>query len=147
MSDLGLLSNQYKQLHELLHRLRQWVTLVKQIHYEIGEQIEESDKTEAASGLSRLVIFLRQVIPTEDEGRWAEEWIIDPPLPIDVVNKIRETHSNNLPLYLEQLQRLTQHLEENLTHLTDTDIELLDGIMIAASADVNEVFRRMMRWA
>jgi hypothetical protein len=146
MSDLGLLSKQYKQLHELLRLLRQWITVIKQVHYNIGEPVESSELTGAANGLSRITTFLRDVIPTEDEGEWNEDWLLDPPLPTDVVEKIRETHSNDQSLYLQQLRKLTSHLEEEPMQLIDQDIEMLDGIMLAASADVNEVFRRMMRW-
>ncbi|MCL4732916.1 hypothetical protein KJZ71_03910 [Patescibacteria group bacterium] len=146
MSDLGLLSKQYEQLNVLLRRLRKWITVSKQVYYELGDGVDEIDKTEAVASLTNVVIFLEQVIPAEDEGEWAEEWIIDPPLPIEVVKKIREAHANNQPLFLDRLRRLTLHLKEDLMQLTDTDIEMLDEIMLAASADVNEVFRRMMRW-
>src|SRR5690606_22715075 len=112
----------------------------------IGESIEVAELAQAADGLSRVSKFLRHVIPAEDEGEWGEEWIIDPALPIDVVEKIREAHSSNQALYLEQLSRLTSHLENDPRQLTNKDIAILDSIMLATSADVNEVFRRMMRW-
>jgi hypothetical protein len=146
MSDLGLLSKQYQQLHEFLHRLRRWTTTIKQVHFKIGEQVDESDVIDALNGVSRIATFLRHVIPKVDEGEWDREWILDPPLPVDVVERIREIHSSNQSLYIEQLQKFLSRLQEKPMRLTDKDIDALDEIMLAASADINEVFRRMMRW-
>jgi hypothetical protein len=146
MSELGLLSQQYKQLHDFLRKLRRWITVIKQVKYHGEQAAEPRDVNDALANLQHITEFLGDVIPLIDESEWDEKWLAAPPLPIDVVEKIRETHLRQQSLYLKQLQKLTLHLEEKQTQLTDKEIELLDEIMLAASADVNEVFRRMMRW-
>lgn len=147
MTDLGLLSKQYKQLHDFLRRLREWITTIKQLHYELAQQVDVTKVTEAVNELSQIIQFMIEVIPEEDESEWDERWLLEPPLPIDVVEKIREKNFSQQSLYIEQLRRLIVRLEKKPIQLTDKDVDLLDEIMLAASADVSEVFRRMMRWA
>ncbi len=105
------------------------------------------DLASALDGWMRIARFLRDVVGLEDEGAWPEEWISDLPLPTMVVERLREVHAYQRPLYLTQLERFAEHLDKGIDALTDKDMDLLDDIVLATTADANAVFRRLMRWA
>ena len=150
MSDLGLLSQQYHELVGLARQVREWAIQVKRASYEIappqGDAMQASLDT-SLSELARVMRFLRDVIALEDEGAWPEQWLANPPLPTFLVERLRAEHALDLPRYQNQLARLTEHLERGVRELTETDLETLDSVVLAVNADVNAVFRRMLRWA
>jgi hypothetical protein len=149
MGDLGLLSHQYKELADLARQLRQWAVQVRRSYHNlpIPGTDEEPDLTTAIAELTEVARFLREVIELEDEGAWPEGWVANPALPIAVVERLRGMHAYDRPLYVKQLARLGEHLEQGREALTHTDLGLLDDIVLAAGADANAVFRRLMRWA
>jgi hypothetical protein len=149
MSDLGLLSYQYKELAELAQQLKQWAVQVRRAYHDLPapETDEASDLTTAMTELARVTRFLGDVIGLEDEGAWPKHLLADPPVPTVLVERLRDAHAYDRPLYIQQLARLAEHLDEGVGALTDRDMDLLDGIVLAASADANAIFRRLMRWA
>ena len=149
MSDLGLLSYQYKELAELARQLKQWAVQVRCAYHDLPapETNKASDLTTAIAELARVTRFLGDVIGLEDEGSWPKHWLADPPVPTVLVERLRDAHAYDRPLYIKQLARLAKHLDQGVEALTDRDMNLLDGIVLAAGADANAVFRRLMRWA
>ncbi len=149
MSDLGLLSHQYKELAELARQLKHWAVQVRRVYHSLPapETHEASDLTTAKTELARVARFLADVINCEDEGAWPKHWLVAPPMPTALVERLRDAHAYDRPLYVKQLARLAEHLDQDPEALTDRDMSLLDGIVLAASADANAVFRRLMRWA
>lgn len=151
MSDLGLLSHQYQELAALARQVRQWVMQIKQAYYHLpsGEvhDAQSGDLPTAMTELARITEFLKDVVGFENEGLWPDRWLTEPPLPPVLVKRLHELHTFERPLYISQLALLTKHLKDDLDALTEKDLELLDGIALATNADVNAVFRRLMRWA
>jgi hypothetical protein len=151
MSDMGLLSQQYQALSALARQLRQYAVLIKRFHYHIPESAKEATTTSinlttACAELARVTRFLRDVIEVENEGSWPEYWVANPPLPTGTIERLRAAHVYDMPLFVKRLERLAEHLEQGANTLVDKDIELLDSIVLAANADTNAVFRRLMRW-
>ena len=149
MSDLGLLSYQYQELANLARQLKRWAVRVKCARYNLpvpDEDLEGLDLPTSMKELGRITRFLKDVIACEDEGAWPEHWLSEPPLPTVLVERLRVTHALDLPLYGRQLARLSDRLQKGIEALTDKDVDLLDGIVLAADADANAVFRRLMRW-
>jgi hypothetical protein len=149
MSDLGLLSQQYKERAGLARRLRQWAVQVRRAYHSlpVPEIDGEPDLAIALTKLAHVARFLEDVIGLEDEGTWPRRWLVNPALPTVVVDRLREAHALDRPLYIKQLARLAEHLENGTDALTGRDLNLLDDIVLAAGADANAVFRRLMRWA
>lgn len=151
MSDLGLLSHQYQELATLARQIRLWVMQVKQAHYPLpsgeADDAQSDDLPTAMTELARITEFLRDVVGFENEGLWPDHWLTEPPLPPVLVKRLHESHAFERPLYISQLAQLTDHLKDNIDALTEKDLELLDDIALATNADVNAVFRRLMRWA
>jgi hypothetical protein len=149
MSDLGLLSHQYRELAEVARQLRHWAVQVKRAYHDLppADGDTEADLTAALSELSIVTAFLRDVVDLKDEGAWPVRWLEAPPVPAALVARLRETHSTDRSLYVIQLGRLVKRLDQGIGALTERDIGLLDEIIKAAGADANEVFRRLMRWA
>lgn len=148
MSDLGLLSYQYQELADLARQLKQWAVRIKCAHYNLpipDEDLAVIELSVALSELARITCFLKDVVG-QDEGAWSQDWLANPPLPTVLVERLNEAHVYELPLYVKQLKRLSEHLQKGVEALTDKDIALLDGIVLAADADANAVFRRLMRW-
>jgi hypothetical protein len=150
MSDLGLLSYQYQELANLARQLKQWAVPIKCAYHHLP--FPETDAAHpnlstAVAEMEQIARFLSEVIVLEDEGAWPEKWLADPPLPTLLVERLRNAHAYELPLYVQQLSRLSEHLHKGVESLTARDVSLLDNIVLAADADVNAVFRRLMRWA
>jgi hypothetical protein len=148
MSDLGLLSHQYKQLAELARQLRHWAVQVRRAYHNLPapEPDNESGLKTAMTELARVTRFLGDVIGLKDEGEWPRHWLAEPPVPTVLVERLRDAHAYDQPLYIRQLARLTENLDQGLEALTERDMSLLDGIVLAAGADANAAFRRLMRW-
>jgi len=152
MSDMGLLSQQYQALSALARQLRQYAVQIKRFYHHIPETTKEAattppNLTTACAELARVARFLRDVIDVENEGAWPEHWLANPPLPTGTIERLRAAHIYDRPLFMRRLERLSEHLEQGANTLVDKDIELLDSIVLAANADTNAVFRRLMRWA
>lgn len=152
MSDLGLLSHQYQELAALARQLRQWVMQVKQAYYHLPPDntegvVEPDDLITAMKELAHIAEFLKEVVGLENEGMWPDRWLADPPLPPMLVKRLRELHAFERPLYINQLAQLTSRLRNDIDALTEKDLELIDDVTLAMNADVNAVFRRLMRWA
>lgn len=147
MSDLGVLSQQYQELTNLSRQLRHAAMQIHRAYHHIpgGEPNQPLDIV--LRQLAEIACFLRDVVGLDDEGQWPEKWLAALPLPTFVVERLRDAHTHDLPLYSKQLTRLAEHLERGIPQLTDTDLDVLDGIILAVGADANAVFRRMMRWA
>lgn len=149
MSDLGLLSHQYRELADLARQLKQWAVQVRCAYHDLpaSETDDAPDLTIAMSELAQVTRFLADVVDLESEGAWPEHWLANPPVPTALVERLRDAHAHDRPLYIRQLTRLAEHLEQGGEALTDRDMSLLDSIVLAAGADANAVFRRLMRWA
>lgn len=151
MSDLGLLSHQYQELATLARQIRQWVMQIKQAYYHLpgseADDVQSDELPTAMTELARITEFLKDVVGFENEGVWPDRWLAEPPLSPVLVKRLHESHAFERPLYISQLALLTDHLKDDLDALTEKDLELLDDIALATNADVNAVFRRLMRWA
>ncbi len=147
MSDLGLLSYEYQMLLDLTQHLKEWVGQLKRLHFDLAvlEGPDHVSPGEAATSLELVVRFLCDVIGQEP-SEWPEKWISALPLPVDIVDRLRELHSLDLPQYRQHLNTLAEHLDAGADSITDKDIVILDEIVAAAGADTNAVFRRLMRW-
>lgn len=149
MTDLGLLSHQYQEFAELARRLRQEAAAIKFAFYDLPESESPEPKVEltlAMRELAQVSEFLRDVIDVKDEGKWPEHWLAAPPIPSVIVERLRDAHENDRPLYRKKIEVLTQHLNGSVAELTEQDMSLIDEIVVAANADATAVFRRLMRW-
>lgn len=149
MTDLGLLSHQYQELATLARRLRLETALIKvSYHRLMGAENAQAqrDLGEAIKELSRIAEFLKDVVDVNDEGEWPQLWLASPPVPSVIVERLRQVHENDRPLYMEKLGHLKQHLDQSVQALNDQDMVLIDEIVLAANADASLVFRRLMRW-
>ncbi len=150
MSDLGLLSHQYQELTEMSQRIRAWVVSIKRKHYGLDSEVptdEPEQLAKARFGLANIALYLRDMLELDDQGLPPEKWISEPPLPISMVDRLRLDHQTDRDLFSARLQRLASRLSEKDHKLTEKDIAVLDEFLMAASADTNAVFRRLMRWS
>lgn len=147
MSDLGLLSHEYQRLLDLTQHLKELVGQLKRLH--LGLAVlggpDHVLPNEAATRLEPVIRFLYDVIGEEPSG-WSENWITAMPLPMAVVDRLRELHALDLPQYRKHLESLADHLGAGADSISDMDLTILDEVVAAAGADTNAVFRRLMRW-
>lgn len=149
MTDLGLLSHQYQEFAELARRLRQDAAAIKIAFYNLPKEESQESEVELAEAMRELAQvseFLRDVIDVKDEGKWSEQWVAAPPIPSAIVERLRDAHENDRPLYVKKIGTLAQHLNGTVADLTEQDMSLIDEIVLAANADATAVFRRLMRW-
>lgn len=148
MSELGLLSYQYQAMAELSRQLRRHIVFVKRVYYKLPPDSDlELDETEVKKYFATILRFLNDVIELDDESIWPEQWLETAPLPTAIVERLRKAHEFDHALYVRQLSRLADRFEDSLSHITESDIGLLEDIAHAANMDTTSVFRRLMRWA
>jgi hypothetical protein len=148
MSDLGLLSHQYQSKAELARRLRRHILLIKRSFYGLPfpTSATEADFEESLAETQKIIEFLVEVVPLNEEANWSAKWQDDPPLPIPLVEQLKQLHTLDGPQYIKVLKRLETSVQDTTT-LRDKDIRVLEEIAYAANVDANQVFRKLMRWA
>lgn len=148
MSDLGLLSHQYRAMAELSRQLRHKVLYVKRTYYDLPIEIpEELNSEPVKSDLKQVALFLSAVVSLNEEQDWPDEWADNPPLPSTTVYYLRKKHEAELPRFEQRLDHLAKSLDSDIKSLSERDIALLEEFAQAANLDTNMVFGRLMQWA
>jgi hypothetical protein len=147
MSDVSVLSHEYKTASELSQILNDALILVKKSHWALpgAGEISEEALTRARTSLANIVASLAQLLGAPNVGEEAPEVLSAPAVSGSLVSRVREEHSGDLSYFLDDLAALARRLREPETRLTDADLRLLDELASAADAETSNVFRRLMR--
>lgn len=146
MSDIDVLSHEYKTISYLATSLNSAVIESKRLLYSLpgSESLTKEDirsyqdfLSEFLAGLSRLMSIRED---KEPEARAKE-----PMIPASLVEKVKVAKQTLLPHYLDDLKEVTKHLEQGLQCLTEEDIRLLDELCSISDAETSDLFRRLWR--
>jgi hypothetical protein len=144
MSDLGILSNEYRQASELSTSLSDALILLKKVYYKLSESntvtAEKIDLTrnQLSNFLDALISYLS---PDKNSELTISKYITK-----SLIKRLRDKHQGNLVYYLEDLQKLSNYLQESSLVLSENDFKLLDEIAACIDAETSSVFQRMMQY-
>ncbi len=145
MSDMSVLSHEYKTASELSQHISTALILLKKVYYHLpGEEAvtpEELDRHRHALAtiLTTLVSFLTVPRPQHVAGTLGVS------VPETLVMRLQAERRGDLIYYLEDLAHVAERLREQPTQLDDADLALLDQLATVADAEASSVYRRLMR--
>lgn len=145
MSDVSVLSHEYKRIAELSQAINQsLITLKKaQLGIQGARQIPRQDIDAAAHLLAETAEALVSLLgPTG--GRELKGTVVMR-VPGELVERIRTVHSGDLVYYLEDLRGAAVRSRQAATALKKDDFLVLDQLAALADAQASRVFRRLMR--
>jgi hypothetical protein len=146
MSDVGVISHEYRKSSELAKRMNDALIIVKKIHYQLpsstalsGESISESRHL--------IVSVLRKLLDAFSAK--AQVAFIETPseieLPSSLLQRIRTRQRPKLTYYLADLRRASEHLEQGIEYLTDNDLRLLDDVCAAMDLQTTTIFQKFWK--
>lgn len=145
MSDMSVLSHEYKTASELSQRISTALILLKKVYYHLpGEEAvtpEELDshRQALATILTTLVGLL--TVPRPELVPSA----LTVSIPETLVMRLQAERRGDLIYYLDDLARVAERLREQPLQLEEVDLALLDQLATVADAEASSVYRRLMR--
>ena len=145
MSDMSVLSHEYKTASELSQRISTALILLKKVYYNLpgGEAVTpeqlESQLLALADLLTALVGLLTVPRPQNATSAHAVS------IPEALVVRLQTERRGELIYYLDDLARVADRLRKRCLDLGDEDLALLDQLATAADAEASSVYRRLMR--
>ena len=145
MSDMSVLSHEYKTASELSQHISTALILLKKVYYHLpGEEAvrpEELDRHRhvLATILTTLVGLLTVPRPEPMTSTLGVS------IPETLVMRLQAERRGDLIYYLDDLARVAERLREQPLQLEDADLALLDQLATVADAEASSVYRRLMR--
>ena len=143
MSDVGVLSQEFRTASELARELTRNLIIVKKVDEGLPGANAISPQT-ALDARRRLAGIAGSVGGRLDSPKASESIDGAPPIPSALVARLREDRRGDLPYYLADLRRVKHRLLQNVT-LERDDFSLLDQMAEAAELEASSIFRRLMR--
>lgn len=144
MSDVSVLSHEYKTSSELSRAINHALILLKKQQLGLLGAGPVSD--EAVAGARRhlgdIVGAVAVLLGAETPAR---EAAAASRVPGVLVARLRSERRGDLDWYLQDLTRLTGVLKDPATEVSADALALLDQIAAAADAETSAVFRKLMR--
>lgn len=146
MSDIDVLSHEYKTISDLATSLNSAIIAAKRLRHHLpsSESLTRESIRSYQEFLSGFLAGLLRLISTQ--GKEEEQAKVEEPIiPGSFVEKVKVAKQTLLPHYLEDLKEVTKHLEDGFQCLTEEDIRLLDELCSISDSETSSVFRRLWR--
>lgn len=146
MSDIDVLSHEYKTISDLATSLNSAIIAAKRLRYHLPSS-KSLTREEIHSYQEFLSVFLSGLLRLISiQGKEEEQAKVEEPIiPGSFVEKVKVAKQTLLPHYLEDLKEVTKHLEDGFQCLTEEDIHVLDELCSISDAETSSVFRRLWR--
>ena len=143
MSDVGLLSQEYRTAAAFAHAVNQSLIILKKHQLDALRQspIAGQGHTAEALELGQLLQHVASAIEGNAAGSSALE---TPRVPATVISELRSLHKGRIPYLVDDLRKIADALAESRWP-TDEEFGVLDQIAATADAQRSALFRRMMR--
>jgi hypothetical protein len=145
MSDVSVLSHEYKTASELSQTLNRALIALKKVCFNLpgAETITPDELDIYRRRLAELLeAFIALLDPAaarrHDEGTAAK-------VPAAFVARLQAERRGDLAYYLDDLRHMASRLREGSAGLTHADLDLLDQLAAAADTETSSIFRRLMR--
>lgn len=143
MSEISVLSHEYKNAAEFSQRFNRALIQVKKHSLDLNER-DATAPEEAIVYRGELALVLEGIIqllkPEKGERSESARWI-----PGTLIAHLLGERRGDLDDFVGDLERLAQELRDPEGHLSAEDFELLDSLAGDADDQTSQVFRRLMR--
>lgn len=145
MSDVSILSHEYKRIADVSQRLSKAVITVKKGFLKVpgSERITEQEVSAACNGLVKVLLTLVELIGAKERAAADKSMLMR--LPAEFVARVRAERAGDLDYYLEDLKAAADRLAKGTSYISTTDLEILDRLAAIADIETSTVFRRLMR--
>jgi hypothetical protein len=146
MSDIDVLSHEYKTSSDLSTSLNSAIIAAKRLRYglPLSDTLTKGEIRSYQNFLSGFLVGLSRLMSDKGEGEW-EAKVEEPTIPGSLVEKARNLKQTVLPHYLKDLKKAVERLNLGFQHLTEEDIRLLDELCRMSDAETSSLFRRLWR--
>jgi len=143
MSDIDVLSHEYKTSSDLSTSLNSAIIAAKRFRYGLpgSETLTKEEIRSYQDFLSGFLVGLSRLM-SDKEG---EAEVEEPTIPGSLVEKARTVKQTVLPHYLKDLKEAVGRLNLGFQHLTEEDIRFLDELCRMSDAETSSLFRRLWR--
>jgi hypothetical protein len=145
MSDMSVLSHEYKTASDLSQSITNALIILKKARYSLpGVEMIDSDQLNSslydmAEILTALANLLNVSRPQYFRGANTLQ------IPGALIVRLQTERRGDLAYYLDDLSRVAAQLQNDPLRLSDEDLALLDHLAMLADAEASSVFRRLMR--
>lgn len=141
MSEIGIISQEYKNTAGLFQKINQAVIVLKKDFYG-SNGIASTAVKDAKSLLSNVLAnILMQLGDNLADIVFDGELISIPPF---FINRLQENHQGDLEWYIEEIKELQLRLKENKV-LDENSFNMLDEICGQLDAETSKLYRKMRR--
>jgi hypothetical protein len=145
MSDMSVLSHEYKTASELSQHISTALILLKKVYYHLpGEEAvtpEELDRHRHALATILTTLVSLLTVPRPQQATSA----LSVSIPETLVMRLQAERRGDLIYYLDDLAGVAERLREQPIPLDERDLALLDQLATVADAEASSVYRRLMR--
>lgn len=143
MSDVSVLSHEYKAASDLSHLIGDVLIPLKKVHFGLaGLAEDEPESLETRSRMLANVLVDLEGLMSDGQMDITRD---APQIPEALVVRLRREHGGSLPYYLDDLRRAADHLRAGASNVEKRDLQLLDELALATDAEASRVFRQLMR--
>ena len=146
MSDIDVLSHEYRTISDLATSLNSAIIAAKRLRHKLpgSETLTEENIRSYQEFLSGFLAGLSRLMSAQG-GEKQEAELKEPAIPGSLVGKVMSVKRAMLPYYLKDLKEAVEHLKSGFQNLTEEDIRLLDELCSMSDAETSSVFRRLWR--
>lgn len=145
MSDVSVLSHEYKAASDLSQRLNLAVIVLKKSLLDLAgdEDISDDDIVEIREGLASTLEAIMGMLSTEEEVPDQTEKSTE--ITGELVSELMTKHRGELEYFTEDLRTTVKKLRNRSAPLGHQELSIIDEIASAADAHASHIFRRLMR--
>ncbi len=145
MSDISVLSQEYRTAAEFSQAISQALILLKKYYLSLpGNETMEPEQL-ATSRQSLAAILTELVAELDTSGRRKLATLPQVLIPGSLVAQLSQEHRGDLDYFLQDLEAVANRLGDLATRLGQEDLNTIDAIALAANEQTTRVFRRLMR--
>ena len=145
MSDVSVLSHEYKTTSELSQAINTNLIVLKKVVLGLpgAEKVNAAQFTASRYRLAEIVETLVNLLDLRRAKSLNATQATH--VPGAFVERLRKERYGDLAYYLQDLEQLARRLRTDPPQVTTTDFAVLDHLAAIADAETSGVFRQMMR--
>ena len=145
MSDMSVLSHEYKTASELSQQISTALILLKKVYYHLpgAEAVTPEELDSHLLALANILTALVGLLTVPRPQNATSAHAVS--IPEALVVRLQTERRGELIYYLDDLARVADRLRIKCMNLGDKDLALLDQLATAADAEASSMFRRLMR--
>jgi hypothetical protein len=145
MSDLSLLSHEYRQASELSKSISHTLILLKTLHYGLPFDSQKITIEQITNTRKNFADFLDTLAKLFNSDEICNSVSMTKQISGTLIERLRKKHQGDLPYFLEDLHQVVGRLRQDSFKLTEEDFALMDQIAACADAESSNIFQRLMR--